>query len=118
MLTLSRADSPITCHLEQRERTEANRWVQHLTRSLRVTAASLPLTLLTFLGPRTLAGQQPPPGLVEVRDTGTRHGFWFGPPSRSEPAGRWARTGGSAVKSSPGSTSGPTQSSRSAASCS
>ena len=51
MLTLSRADSPITCHLEQREQTKANRWVQHLTRSLRVTAASLPLTLLTVPAP-------------------------------------------------------------------
>lgn len=78
MLTLARAGSPITCPLEQREQSKASYWVQHLTRSLRVTAASLPLTLLTLLGPRTLAGQQPPPGLVEVRDTGNRHGFWFG----------------------------------------
>src|ERR1700732_4761838 len=78
MLTLSRAGSPITCRLEQRKQPEANPWVQRLTRSLRVTAASLPLTLLTLLGPRTLAGQQPPPGLVEVKDTGNRHGFWFG----------------------------------------
>jgi hypothetical protein len=79
MLTLTRADSAITCRLEQRERAEVGRSVQRLTRALRVTAASFPLTLITLLAsPRTSPAQQPPPGLVEVRDAGNRHGFWFG----------------------------------------
>jgi hypothetical protein len=79
MLTLSRAGFPITCPLVQREQAEAWRRVQRLTRSLRVTAASLPLTLLTLLAtPCIVPAQEPPPGLVEVRGGGNRHGFWVG----------------------------------------
>jgi hypothetical protein len=79
MLTLSRAGSAITCHLDRREQAEARRSVQRLTRSLRVTAASFPLTLVTLLSaPCILSAQQPPPGLVEVRDQGNRRGFWLG----------------------------------------
>jgi outer membrane protein with beta-barrel domain len=79
MLTLSRTGFPITCPLVQREQAEAWLWVQRLTRSLKVTAASLPLTLLTLLAtPCIVPAQEPPPGLVEVRDGGNRHGFWVG----------------------------------------
>jgi hypothetical protein len=48
------------------------------SRSLWVTAASLFLTLLPVLTAISKAhAQQPPPGLVEVKDEG-RRGFWFG----------------------------------------
>jgi hypothetical protein len=43
-----------------------------------VTLACYYVTLLSFLVSFRLAGQQPPPGLVEVREGGNRHGFWFG----------------------------------------
>jgi hypothetical protein len=79
MLTLPHAGSPITCRFEQHQQTEARHSVWDWNRSLRVTAASLPLTLLTLLGaPPVLPAQLPPPGLVEVKDTGNRHGFWGG----------------------------------------
>lgn len=48
------------------------------SRSLWVTATSLFLTLLPVLPAASNAhAQQPPPGLVEVKDGG-RRGFWFG----------------------------------------
>lgn len=79
MLTPLRAGSPITCRLEQRARAHAGRPLQRWTRSLRVTAASFPLTLVTLLGaPSAGFAQQPPPGLVEVKDGRDRHGFWLG----------------------------------------
>lgn len=50
------------------------RWL----RSLQRTVPSLILTLLVaLLLSHPAVAQQPPPGLVEVRD-GSRHGFWFG----------------------------------------
>lgn len=46
--------------------------------SLRVTTTSFLLTLLPLLIPTSYArAQQPPPGLVEVKEGG-RRGFWFG----------------------------------------
>jgi hypothetical protein len=46
--------------------------------SLRVTTASLYLTLLPlFTAATQVHAQQPPPGLVEVKEGG-RRGFWFG----------------------------------------
>lgn len=78
MLILPHAGSPITCGREQQEQTEASRSVQRLTRALQVTVVSTLLTLLSLLGPPPSPGQEPPPGLVEVRDDNSRHGFWFG----------------------------------------
>jgi hypothetical protein len=47
-------------------------------RSLQVTLPSSFLTLLCWLAPLTTGwAQQPPAGLVEVKD-GSRRGFWFG----------------------------------------
>ena len=79
MLTLPRAGSAITCRLEPRARPEARPSLQRSARALRVTAASFFLPLIALLGgAHTSPAQQPPPGLVEVRDGGNRHGFWFG----------------------------------------
>ena len=79
MLTPSRAETPITCHLDRPPHAGAGHPVQRLTRSLRGTLVSFPLTLAALLGSAaTGVAQQPPPGLVEVSDAGNRHGFWFG----------------------------------------
>ena len=79
MLTLPRAESSITWHLDLRAPAGASLPVQRLTRSLRGTLVSFPLTLVALLGgPASGLAQQPPPGLVEVSDGGNRHGFWFG----------------------------------------
>src|SRR5215208_8214312 len=45
--------------------------------SLRVTVGLLAVSLGMACFPLIAAGQQPPPGLVEVKD-GTRRGFWLG----------------------------------------
>jgi hypothetical protein len=45
--------------------------------SLRVTLGLLAVSLGLAPLPRTACAQQPPPGLMEVKD-GTRHGFWLG----------------------------------------
>ena len=78
MLTLSRAGSSITCRLDQRARPGASQAVQRLTCSLPRTRVSFLMTLVALLGPLSASvAQQPPPGLVEVRDGGARHGLWF-----------------------------------------
>ena len=46
-------------------------------RSLQVTVASFLLTLAPLLTVPSVRAQEPPPGLIEVRE-GDRHGFWFG----------------------------------------
>jgi hypothetical protein len=78
MPTLTRADSTITSQLEQREPTPRRLLRRPMRSPLQVTLACSCVTLLSFLAPFSLAGQQPPHGLVEVREGGNRHGFWFG----------------------------------------
>lgn len=46
-------------------------------RSLQVTVPSLFLILVSLLTPAVARAQQPPPGLIEVKE-GSRQGFWFG----------------------------------------
>jgi hypothetical protein len=49
MLTLSRAGSPITCQLEQEVQAGVRQPMQHLTRSLRGTLVSIPMTPVALL---------------------------------------------------------------------
>jgi hypothetical protein len=76
MLTTPRPCSAISCH--SLAGSQPRRMVYHLGRSVRVTAASLILTLVPLLTAAPQSGaQKPPPGLVEVKEGG-RRGFWFG----------------------------------------
>jgi hypothetical protein len=90
MLTLSRAGLAITCHLDGREHAEARRSVQRLRRSLRVTAASFALTLVTLLSaPCILSAQQP--------SISIRWSTWWATGTTAKPAGAtvsgWSTSG-------------------------
>jgi Outer membrane protein beta-barrel domain len=75
MVILAPESPTITCH-QCRALEGVSSPLQRL-RSLWVTLLSLLVTLLLVLPTANASAQEPPPGLVEVRESG-RQGFWLG----------------------------------------
>ena len=78
MLTLVPAGRAITCPFKRNQPAAARRQRPGWNRVLQVTLRCFLVTLPAFAVPGKVAGQHPPPGLVEVSESGNRHGFWFG----------------------------------------